>query len=282
MPPLQLMIVDDEPVVLHSCCRILQGRSDISLTTAESASACLEQMRVRPYDIVITDLKMPGMDGLELLREIRQQWPDVIAMVFTGHATVETARSALRLGAFDYIPKPFTPDELRTVIENAVAACHDRANTPMLDLMAIVSHDLQSPLSALHTSADCLNRGYFGQLEPRQQQMVEAILRNCHYLEDIIRAYIDLSRMDIDQLSCFTATVDLAADVITPVVDVPEHRDNYRRMPLTTRVHAPAPIQGDAQLLRILLANLLTNAIKYGTPETPITVSLDPVAGGWH
>ena len=282
MPPLQLLIVDDEPVVLDSCRRILGSRDDISLTTVASGHACLEQMRARAHDIIITDLKMPGMDGLELLRQLRQQWPAAIAMVFTGHATVETARRALQLGAFDYIPKPFTPDELRTVIDNAASACRDRANTQMLDLMAIVSHDMQSPLSALHSSADCLDRGYFGKLEPRQQQMVDAILRNCHYLEDIIRAYIDLSQMDIDELACFHAPVDLAADVVMPVVAVPELRDNYNHMPLETSLTARPCIEGDPKLLRILLSNLINNAIKYGNPGTPVSISLTAIDDGWQ
>lgn len=115
----RILIVDDEDIVLKSCLRILQ-KLDYEVETAYSGQTALDQLEKKKYDIVVTDLMMPGMDGMQLLEEIKKHYPDVIVIIFTGFATVETARQALKAGAFDYIPKPFTPDELRTVISNAV------------------------------------------------------------------------------------------------------------------------------------------------------------------
>lgn len=121
----RILIVDDEDVVLKSCLRILQ-KLDYEVDTAYSGQTALDNLKKKRYDIVITDLMMPGMDGMQLLAEIKKQYPDIIVIIFTGFATVETARQALKAGAFDYIPKPFTPDELRTVIENAVKTLQNK------------------------------------------------------------------------------------------------------------------------------------------------------------
>ncbi len=113
---------------------------------------------------------MPQLGGMEVLKTLRKEQPDVTVIIFTGFATVDTAREALKLGAFDYIPKPFTPDELRNVVDNAINARQNKAEAAMLDLMAIVSHELKSPVSVVHTTAETLYKGYFGNLSPEQQK----------------------------------------------------------------------------------------------------------------
>jgi DNA-binding NtrC family response regulator len=79
-----------------------------------------EKMKENPFDIVITDLKMPGIDGMEVVRTFRKEYPDAIIIMITGFSTVETAVEAMKLGAFDYIPKPFTPDEVSIVVKKAI------------------------------------------------------------------------------------------------------------------------------------------------------------------
>ena len=188
----RVLFIDDEPIVLRSCRRIFAAE-DMDLETASSGEEGLEKARSGAYDVVVTDIKMPGLGGIDVLKTLRRERPDIVTVVFTGYANVETARDALRNGAFDYVPKPFTPEEIKDVVRNAAKAREDRSSTEMLDLMAIVSHELKSPLAAVQTTAETLYRGYFGKLEPGQEKIVGSILRNCEYLEDIIRSYLDLS-----------------------------------------------------------------------------------------
>lgn len=115
----KILIVDDEDVVLKSCLRVLQ-KMDYEIETAYSGQVALDCLEKQSFDIVVTDLMMPGMDGMQLLEEIKKRYPKTVVVIFTGFATVDTARHALKAGAFDYIPKPFTPDELRSVIHNAI------------------------------------------------------------------------------------------------------------------------------------------------------------------
>jgi two-component system, sensor histidine kinase and response regulator len=269
----RILIIDDEEIVLKSCLRILRNDS-YEIDTVLSGEEGLKKVAEKEYDVVITDLKMPGLSGMEVLAELRKNYPDVMAIIFTGFATVENAREALKMGAFDYIPKPFTNEELKIVVENAIKAREKKSGAGMLDLMAIVSHEMKSPVSAVHTTAETLYRGYLGNLDPEQQKTVEKILRNCQYLEDIIRNYIDLSKMDLDNLETFTEKIDLVNDVLQPVIDVPENKDNLKQMPIVSDFAVKPKINGDPNLLNIVVTNLVNNAIKYGAPGTPVTVRL--------
>ncbi len=268
---IKILIIDDEDIVLKSCLRILKNE-EYEIDTASSGEEGLKRTDEKEYDIVITDQKMPGLSGIEVLATLRKNRPEVTVILFTGYATIENARDVLKMGAFDYIPKPFTNEELRSVVDNAVKSREKNSDAGMLDLMAIVSHEMKSPVSAVHTTAETLYRGYLGNLDPEQQKTVEKILRNCQYLEDIIRSYIDLSKMDIDNLESFSENIDLVADVIQPVIEIPEYGENLKKMRIVTDYAVRPRVNGDPNLLKIVLTNLMNNAIKYGTPETPITV----------
>ncbi len=119
MPNPTILVVDDEMIVCESCKRILD-EDGYEVETALSGKEAIEKMRHDPFDIVITDLKMPGIDGMEVLRTIRKEYPDAIVIMITGFSTVDTAVEAMKLGAFDYIPKPFTPDEVSIVVKKAI------------------------------------------------------------------------------------------------------------------------------------------------------------------
>src|SRR4030043_486448 len=106
-------------IVCESCKRILE-EEEYEVEVALSGKEAFEKMKGNPFDIVITDLKMPGIDGMEVLRTFRKDYPDTIIIMITGFSTVETAVEAMKLGAFDYIPKPFTPDEVSVVVKKAL------------------------------------------------------------------------------------------------------------------------------------------------------------------
>jgi len=116
-----VLVVDDEPIVCHSVRRILSKQS-CTVEEAFDVDAALQKMRLHDYDLVLLDLKMPKRSGMEVLRSIRSQWPDLPVIIITGHGTIETAVEATRLGAFNFVPKPFTPDELAKVAVEALEA----------------------------------------------------------------------------------------------------------------------------------------------------------------
>jgi DNA-binding NtrC family response regulator len=119
VPTPRILVVDDEMIVCESCKRILEEEG-YEVEIALSGKEAFEEMKANPFDIVITDLKMPGIDGMEVLSTFRREYPDSIIIMITGFSTVETAVEAMKLGAFDYIPKPFTPDEVTIVVKKAI------------------------------------------------------------------------------------------------------------------------------------------------------------------
>ncbi|HEX8948399.1 MAG TPA: sigma-54 dependent transcriptional regulator [Dissulfurispiraceae bacterium] len=114
-----ILIVDDEEIVRTSCLRILPA-GEYRVETAENGEEALERLRNSPVDLVLTDLVMPGMSGIELLKAVKEGYPDLEVIVITGYGTVKTAVEALKYGAYDYIEKPFTPEALLNAVERCL------------------------------------------------------------------------------------------------------------------------------------------------------------------
>lgn len=115
---ISLLIVDDESSVRDSLANWFQ-EDGYRVSCAENAKTALQMLEEEVFDIILTDIKMPGMDGLEMLKRIKSLKPDAIVIVMTAFATVDTAVQALKDGAFDYVTKPFDPDDLSHLIRNA-------------------------------------------------------------------------------------------------------------------------------------------------------------------
>jgi DNA-binding NtrC family response regulator len=113
----RILIVDDELIVCRSLSKIL---AEHETTSAQSAEEALAVLKEGSFDVVFTDLKMPGMNGIELLKIIKKEYPQTIVIIVTGFGTVETAVEAMKEGALDYVPKPFTPDEVRLRAKSAL------------------------------------------------------------------------------------------------------------------------------------------------------------------
>ncbi len=114
----RILIVDDEQIIIDSCLRIL-ANGDYQVEGASDGFAALRKIDEDHYDIVILDIMMPKIDGLEVLRRIKEGHPDIDVIMITGLSEIETAVKSMKLGAFDYLPKPFDPDEIRLVVPPA-------------------------------------------------------------------------------------------------------------------------------------------------------------------
>ncbi len=115
----RILVVDDEPGILQNVTKIL-SRNDYEVFQASSASQALEEMAKRSFSLLISDIVMPEMNGLELLKMVKNQWPVTQVLMMTAYASTDTAVKAIRLGALDYLPKPFTPDELRSLVDRSL------------------------------------------------------------------------------------------------------------------------------------------------------------------
>lgn len=114
-----ILIIDDEAAVNNNIRKIL-SRKGYRVEQAMTKKEALEKIAEKAYSLVLLDLKIPGVEGLELLKAVREKRPDTLVVIITGYASIETAVETARLGAVDYLPKPFTPDEIRTVTDRAL------------------------------------------------------------------------------------------------------------------------------------------------------------------
>jgi DNA-binding NtrC family response regulator len=115
----RILVVDDEEIVIRSCVRILDG-SGYQIDTAHDGEEALRKVEDNLYDVMILDIMMPNLGGLEVLRRVKEAHPDMDVIMITGLSQIDTAVQAMKLGAFDYIPKPFEPDELKLVVQRAL------------------------------------------------------------------------------------------------------------------------------------------------------------------
>ena len=124
MKKLKVLAIDDEVIVLESVRRVL---ADFEVDVAQSSRQGLDWGISRDYDLVLTDIRMPEIGGMRILRDIKRAKPAVPVVIFTGYATVQSAVQAMKLGAADYIEKPFTPDMLLTTVRKALEKARTEA-----------------------------------------------------------------------------------------------------------------------------------------------------------
>ena len=143
-PATKIIVVDDEKRICHNVEKILK-KNNFEITHAQSAQEAVEKMARESFSLLISDIVMPGKNGLELLKLVKKEWPLTKAIMMTAYASTDTAIKAIRLGALDYIPKPFTPAELRSTVERALTGNLVEAPTTDVEKETIDAIDIDMP-----------------------------------------------------------------------------------------------------------------------------------------
>src|SRR3989339_324503 len=156
-----ILVIDDEQIMREGCSRIL-SKDGWTVTTAENGNLGLDKFQIRPekIDVILLDLMMPGMSGMEVLERLRAIDPNLLVIVITGYATVESAVEAMKKGAYDFIPKPFTPDQLRIVVKRALERRSLQKEADFLRRERERSlRDIAAEKSKLKTIINCMGDG---------------------------------------------------------------------------------------------------------------------------
>jgi len=288
-PLARLLIVDDESAQVIALCRTLalEGYATAGAGSGPEALCALRTAaadRAAAFDVLVTDLMMPGMDGIALLRAAQEIDPDLVGLLMTGHGTVDTAVEAMKSGALDYILKPFN---LRTIIpvlsralavrrlrlENAAllqrlanrtteleAANRElqRANKELEAFTYSVSHDLRQPLNGMIGFAGFLVSEKPGPLNDRQKEFLGNIHRGGQQLLRLTDELLNFSRLGQQPLERETVNVGtMVREILHQLRDAEPHRN------VELRVSALPDARADCALLRQVLVNLLSNAFKF-------------------
>ena len=167
----KILVVDDEKGICENVHKIL-AKKNYEVTQALSAQEALEKMAKESYSLLISDIVMPEKNGLELLKLVKEQWPLTKVIIMTAYASTDTAMKAIRLGALDYIPKPFTPKEIRDTVEKALSGELREAPVSDKERKAIKVIDLDIPFDRQEV-AKYAGEGYADRLGPSDMPVVE-------------------------------------------------------------------------------------------------------------
>jgi len=277
-----VLVIDDEEAMRDSCSMILT-KDGFRAETAENGQIGLEKIKKLKPNLALIDLKMPGISGFEVLEKLKDIDPQVIPIVITGYATVESAVEAMKKGAYDFLPKPFSPEELRIIIRRALerqrlaleAATLRREKKLMEEnFITMVSHQLRSPLVAIQQYFEVILAGMAGQVDETQKEMILRARERLGSLLRLINDWLDLARISRGQLVEKFKQVALEKLLEKQVEFMKPLAQEYDVTLELAPVAQPAFVLGDEQSLEQAFSNLISNAIKYNKPKGSVIVSI--------
>jgi len=278
-----ILIIDDEESIRDSCSLIII-KAGLSAETAENGSEGLQKAQeIRP-DLALIDLKMPGISGMEVLGKLGEIDPYIIPVVITGYASIESAVEAMKKGAYDYLPKPFSPNELRMIIRRGLERRKLLLETESLrqekklmeeNFITMVSHQLRSPLVAVQQYCEVLLAGMAGEVEEKQKNMIQRSSDRLKSLLDLIDDWLDMAKINngliVSRFKPFSLK-DLLKKLVEFMQPVAEEDEISLELSPVSDAYV---VNGDEETLEQVFANLISNAIKYNRPQGIIRINLE-------
>jgi hypothetical protein len=285
----RILIVDDEEPQMKALCETLrdQGYDTVGHTNGADALAALRG-DVAPFDLLLSDMMMPGMDGIALLKQALETCPDLVGIIMTGQGTINSAVDAMKTGALDYILKPFKLSAVIPVltralavrqlrIENAALARSVRERTSELEaankeLEAFsfsVSHDLRAPLRGINGFTKILLDRFSGEIPQEALKFLGNVIANARQMEQLIEDLLNFSRMGRQPL--VKQPVNLASLVSRVLEELAPEREGRN---VDIRVDSLPDCFGDPALLKQVFMNLVSNAFKFSRPREQAVVEI--------
>jgi len=273
MDKANILIIDDEMGPRESLKMILKPYFNVY--TAERGGQAIEILSQQPIDLVTVDLKMPGLSGTKVLEKIKQRHPDIEAIIITGYGSMDSAIEGLRLGAFDYLSKPFDVNHILALVRRALERRNARVKLKQVksEFLSNVSHELRTPLSVIIGFVSILLDQLVGKLSVEQQRALESVYENSGELLELIDNVLCLTSLNSGDLPCLEKEFDvgqMAKEVALRYLA----RLQAKRVELS--VQAPPvgmrTVSDPAKVSRIF-QNLLHNAVKF-TSQGQIAVKV--------
>ena len=293
MAVLKVLVVDDEPGIRSGVSRILNNvrvaypfiDEDCTCEVTEAATG-EDGIKIidgdRP-DIVLLDNKLPGIQGTEVLEYIRNKNYDVVVAMITSYASLDVALKAHKFGATDFVPKPFTPQELKSSVENIAKQLYLKRITHKMNeegrkvkfqFLSVLSHELKAPLNAVE--------GYLKMMQERQSGdriedytiPIERSLQRIHWMKSLIMDLLDFTRIRLERKDEKIEEVhlkDIASNAIVAV------RPYAIRMEvgINLGMKSDVIIMADPTDMDIIFNNLVSNAVKYNRRGGKVDIVID-------
>jgi signal transduction histidine kinase len=293
-----VLFIDDEEHILTALQRAFGGES-YGIATTTSVDEAMDAIRQGNIKVVVCDQRMPGVSGVEFLRTVKEQYPDIVRILFTGYTDFSTVEEAINLSeAYRFITKPWNTQELKSIMHQAMERYDLVMENRRLfeitktkneelevlngklkvmyeaqkDFTSTVSHELRTPLASVKTAIDILISGTPGEMNGDQMKILGKAERNVTRLKNLINEVLDLSKLESGKME-FNLKENNINDLIREVVDsqapVAEQKGLYLKAELDKAVPGAA---FDYEKIVQVFHNLIHNAVKF-TKEGGITVS---------
>ncbi len=296
--PLRTLIVDDEPGLCAGVARVFRrlrleapdGGEPFSLetVTAKDAAEARRRWTENHFDLFLVDYKLPDANGLDLVRELRLRDEDALIIVITAFASLEVAVTATKNGAFDFLSKPFTPEELESIVRKAVRqlmlqrrarALEEERRRARFEFLSVLAHELKAPLGAVESYLRIMKDRVLGPLVSDYEAQLDRALLRIEGMRKMILDLLDLTRIESGEKRRELRPLDLV-EVARTALDIYASEAAARRITLSLHATEPIGITADRGEIEIILNNLISNAIKYNRPDGRVDVELRK-EGGW-
>jgi len=291
MENLKILVIDDEFGIRESVKRALRKFTvslpyieedyGFDIDSAETAEEGIEMMKANVYSILLLDNQLPGMNGTELLEKLHEEDSDIITIMITAYASIETAITATKNGAYDFLTKPFKPEELKNAVHKAgkhyilnsiTKKLTEEKNKIRFQFISVLSHELKSPIAAVSNYLKLMEKRISGNDIESYNEFIERSQIRIKDMEKLIFDLLDLTRIESGEKKRNLEKVSVC-DIVTETIENMQEQINEKNISVIFEKKAIV-INADRTEIDIIINNLISNAIKYNINSGKIEIKV--------
>ena len=292
MDTLKILITDDEPGMRTAVERSLRGfkvnlpdvNGEVSFTVEQAADGeeALEKINASAPDILLLDYKLPGISGLDVLEQISSIQGDMLTIMITAYASLETAVTATKRGAYDFLAKPFTPEELKNTIRKASSRLiltkqarrlAEEKRKVRFQFISVLAHELKSPLAAIEGYLQIIKSHANGEELPAYDHIIDRSMVRLDGMRKLIIDLLDMTRIESGEKQRDLIEVDIVS-AARRVIDNNQPEAQKRNITINLLSDKPIIMTADSGEIEIILNNLISNAVKYNRDNGKVDVKI--------
>ena len=289
---LKLLVVDDEPGMRLGVKRALrlynfevedvEAPVSMDILLAETGEEALELVEAEKPDLMLLDHKLPGISGLDVLGKLNGAGKDMLTVMMTAYASLETAVTATKRGAHDYLAKPFTPNELKAVVSTAAKHLLLKRRAKQLaeekrrvrfEFVSVLAHELKAPLSAIEGYLYLIRDKTNGEKVDAYEKFLDRSLQRLDGMRKLIFDLLDMTRIESGEKARNFTDVDVVA-LVKRTLETIEPLALEKEVTIELSAPKELVISADAGEVEILFNNLISNSVKYNKQRGSVTINI--------